>query len=129
MSKKDNQEKYFCAIVKPENKIVTGIFIRLQESDFKEPEFIFYKTKAHKEKNIKEIFLVKNLVTFKIIESKDESILHKFGFIWKILLLPNIDKQLRLWETIYKFIFIYFKELKNDYKSKLQPSLCTWINT
>ena len=81
LSKKDNQEKYFCAIVKPENKIVTGIFIRLQESDFKEPEFIFYKTKAHKEKNIKEIFLVKNLVTFKIIESKDESILHKFGFI------------------------------------------------
>ncbi len=81
MSKKDNQGKYFCAIVKPENNIVTGIFIRLQESDFKETKFIFYKTKAHKEKNIKEIFLVENLVTFKIIESKDESILHKFGFI------------------------------------------------
>ncbi|MGB3420795.1 MAG: hypothetical protein WBA52_10210 [Dolichospermum sp.] len=81
LSKKDNQGKYFCAIVKPENNIVTGIFIRLQESDFKETKFIFYKTKAHKEKNIKEIFLVENLVTFKIIESKDESILHKFGFI------------------------------------------------
>jgi hypothetical protein len=77
--KEKNEEKYFCAIVKPENKIVIGIFIRLEEADLKKPEFIFYKTEADKEKDIKETFLIKDLVTFKIIE--DKKILHKFGFM------------------------------------------------
>jgi hypothetical protein len=81
LSKKDNQGKYFCAIVKQENQIVTGIFIQL--ADLQDPKrLIFYKTKANKEKEIKDSLLVEHLVTFKVIENKDkdEEILHKFGF-------------------------------------------------
>lgn len=78
LSKKDNQGKYFCAIVKPENKIVTGIFIRLKEADLQySKHLIFYKNKANKEE---EMLFVEDLVTFKVIENEDEQILHKFGF-------------------------------------------------
>ena len=42
--KEKNDGKYFCAIVKPENQIVTGIFLRLDA--LKAPELIFYKTEG-----------------------------------------------------------------------------------
>ncbi|MDM3855593.1 MAG: hypothetical protein PT120_12005, partial [Aphanizomenon gracile PMC649.10] len=77
--KQDNQGKYFCAIVKPENKIVTGIFLRFHA--VKAREFIFYKTETNKEQEIQKILLSENLVTFKIIEKEDKEILHKFGFM------------------------------------------------
>ena len=77
--KEKNDGKYFCAIVKPENQIVTGIFLRLDA--LKAPELIFYKTEANKEQEIKETLLLDNLVTFKIIENEDKEILHKFDFM------------------------------------------------
>jgi hypothetical protein len=82
LSKKDNQGKYFCAIVKPEDKIVTGIFIRLEESSLtNRKQLIFYQTEVNKQAEKEENLLVNNLVTFKIIGNEYKEILYKFGFI------------------------------------------------
>jgi hypothetical protein len=81
-----SRKKYFCAIVKPNNQIITGIFIRLEKALTQEKYLnleqisgeLIYKTEASKEEKI---LLLENLVTFKIIEKEDKEILHKFGFM------------------------------------------------
>jgi hypothetical protein len=81
-----SRKKYFCAIVKPNNQIITGIFIRLEKALTQEKYLnleqisgeLIYKTEASKEEKI---LLLENLVTFKIIEKEDKKILHKFGFM------------------------------------------------
>ena len=68
--KEDNQDKKFCALVKPSNQIINGVFIRLlcskQISIFEEDRDKF----VYKNNDEQKSCLIENLVTFKIINPK-----------------------------------------------------------